>query len=548
MQLRSATLALLLIGTALTSLAQENENRATATLERMNTIATAIMAYMTDANAAPAATSVEALRAVLSPTYIKELPTSDGWDTPFRYVKTGNASFQIISAGSDSKFDEKSWNVPVRTTDLTADAVYAKTKPDASGRFERVWVGAGGAALALTTEEGAVQAKPFVDRFTEKTKDMSEEKARTYLHTSGTRRTMFALGAYLEAYKRKKGSYPPGRSMKDVQQALFPEFTSDVEKTDWWGTELRYIAAPDGKSYTLVSAGSDRTFDESSWDQRGPLASADDDAVLRDGVFIRMWDEHTRPGETAESKRRKSLKPAAREALQRADTLRATDDYAGALDAYMDAVKADPAAADLESIKRYNAGYDMDQQKVDQSLTREAAALRQYVQLRPGEWEATCALAFLIDLPQAESLLAPFIKTRPADPELYAARGSVRSSHHAYATAAEDFDKAAELDPQNAERQYTIGVVHYEAVAKSADLPDAAKREHIRRGIAALKRAEALKDNYFESMTYRSLLVRQQALLEKDPEVQKKLVAEADAIRDRVLEIIKSRRAGTQKK
>lgn len=85
-------------------------------------------------------------------------------------------------------------------------------------------------------------------------------------------------------------------------------------------------------------------------------------------------------------------------------------------------------------------------------------------------------------------------------------------------------------------------------MAKSADLPDAAKREHIRRGIAALKRAEALKDNYFESMTYRSLLVRQQALLEKDPEVQKKLVAEADAIRDRVLEIIKSRRAGTQKK
>jgi type II secretory pathway pseudopilin PulG len=103
---------------------QENENRARATLQRMNSVATAIEAYLTDADTAPAATSVEALQSVLAPTYITNVPTRDGWDTPLRYVKTGDRSFRIISAGSDQKFDEKSWSVPARTKDFADDAVF----------------------------------------------------------------------------------------------------------------------------------------------------------------------------------------------------------------------------------------------------------------------------------------------------------------------------------------------------------------------------------------------------------------------------------------
>lgn len=543
MRLRAITFALLFALSARAD--QPDENRAKATLAQMNQIAAAIEAYMTDVDAAPADTSV------LSPIYIKSVPTRDGWETSFRYVKTGNQSFQIISAGSDKKFDEKSWSVPARTSNLADDAVYAKTTD--SGAFTRIWLGSSGRPLAMTDAESTAAVQPVVNAELEKMKGMTGEQSWSYLRTSGTARTMSALGVAIDAYRRKNGSYPAARSMAEIERALFPEFTSEVGKTDSWGTEFRYVPSSDGKIYTLISAGNDRTFDEKSWDKRGSLASADDDAVTRNGELIRVWDAQTRPGDSAETRQRKKLEPAARALLDRADALRKDNDYAGALDAYIDAVKADPAAADLESINAYAparyavadenaAKRQEEQQRTDKAAPRQIAALRQYLQLRPADWKATERLIFLVDLPEAESLLQPSFKSRPSDPELYAMRGTLRSKHGHHVAALEDYAKASELDPKNAERHYAIGVVSYEAVSKDKDLAESAKRDLIKRGLAAFDRAEALKADYFEALMYHSLLLRQQALVEKDPNVQKKLIADADALRARVVEIVKRRR------
>ncbi|HEY6843864.1 MAG TPA: hypothetical protein VI391_06830, partial [Thermoanaerobaculia bacterium] len=73
-------------------------------------------------------------------------------------------------------------------------------------------------------------------------------------------------------------------------------------------------------------------------------------------------------------------------------------------------------------------------------------------------------------------------------------------------------------------------------------LAEPQKRTLIRKGLDLLEKAESLKPGYFEAITYRSLLIRQQAMLEKDPEKQKQLIAEADAVRERAVEIIKKRK------
>jgi 5-formyltetrahydrofolate cyclo-ligase len=292
-----------------------------------------------------------------------------------------------------------------------------------------------------------------------------------------------------------------------------------------------------------------------SLDKRGSLA--DDDAVMRTAEFIRMWNEPTGSGDRAEIRRRKTLNPAARALLERADALQNGHDYAGALDAYMDAVKADPAAADLALINGYvpvsytdeksAAEREAEQQRISKAVPRQIAALRQYLQLRPGEWEATQALLFLVDLPEAESLLEPFFKSRPRDPELYDLRASLRAKQGLFLPSLDDYVKASELDPQNAQRYYLAGVVAYETVTKDKNLTDSAKPDLIKRGLAAFDRAEALKADYFESLTYHSLLLRQQALREKEPNVQKKLTDEADALRQRMIEILKRRRAAQEK-
>lgn len=252
---------------------------------------------------------------------------------------------------------------------------------------------------------------------------------------------------------------------------------------------------------------------------------------------------------------RGALDERAQALLRRADMLQRDKNYAGAFAAYMEAVRIDPRAADLHLIDNYGNRYDaplppsasaadrkLEEQRNKEDAAGREAALRQYLQLRPGDLAATERLASVVNLTEAESLFAPFFNARPSDLDLYATRATVRAKRGYWAGALDDEVRASELDPDNAERHYAVGVVAYEGVVKG-NLTVDEKRDFIRRALEQLVRAETLRKNYFEAMAYHSLLLRQQALLEDDPAVEKTLIAEADAIRQKALEIIKAQRA-----
>jgi hypothetical protein len=84
----------------------------------------------------------------------------------------------------------------------------------------------------------------------------------------------------IEAYAIDHGSYPAARSMEELRAAIQPTYIRTTPITDAWGNELRYILSSDSKSYRLVSAGSDRAFDEKSWSVPGLLDSSREDAVF----------------------------------------------------------------------------------------------------------------------------------------------------------------------------------------------------------------------------------------------------------------------------
>jgi hypothetical protein len=62
--------------------------------------------------------------------------------------------------------------------------------------------------------------------------------------------------------------------------------------------------------------------------------------------------------------------------------------------------------------------------------------------------------------------------------------------------------------------------------------------------LAAEDKALALKPDYIDALTYKNLLLRLQANLEKDPKVQKELLSEADKLRDRAIQLQKQKTAG----
>lgn len=104
------------------------------TAAEMRSIATAAEAYATDHNRYPAARDLTELNQFLTPTYLRRLPETDAWGTPFLYLSTSDGrQYRIVSAGADRKIDPESQQAtmffikqtrPTLTDDPNADLIF----------------------------------------------------------------------------------------------------------------------------------------------------------------------------------------------------------------------------------------------------------------------------------------------------------------------------------------------------------------------------------------------------------------------------------------
>jgi len=104
--------------------ADTDESRAKRTMDDMRAVVNAIDAYATDNNRFPDGKSVADVRALISPTYIKNAPEKDAWGTPFAYrVDATHQGCRFISAGPDRKFDPTSLDITQKPA-ASDDIVY----------------------------------------------------------------------------------------------------------------------------------------------------------------------------------------------------------------------------------------------------------------------------------------------------------------------------------------------------------------------------------------------------------------------------------------
>lgn len=216
--------------------ADEAHRRARVSLSELNALGTVIRAYMLDSNKAPDTASVASLIPLLTPKYIIHLPLRDGWDTPIRYVRTGEQSFYVISAGADRTFDEKSWAVKTDLKDIAADAVYSVETVTKPGTFTRRWVDSTGKPLGVTTEEymeanraeldaavARMKTDPhialFGGRMMERRAQLTAQ-ARTWLEEADARKAANDAAGALTAYMSAVNADPSTAELK-----LLPHYT-----------------------------------------------------------------------------------------------------------------------------------------------------------------------------------------------------------------------------------------------------------------------------------------------------------------------------------
>jgi type II secretory pathway pseudopilin PulG len=118
-------LAAIAIPNFLTAMQRSRQKR---TMADMRSVGTAIETYAVDNRVYPTADSLDALRPLLVPKYIKQLPAVDGWTHPYRYAPLENG-YRLVSAGSDGVFDQAPAEYTRGTTNkFDCDIVYSNSE------------------------------------------------------------------------------------------------------------------------------------------------------------------------------------------------------------------------------------------------------------------------------------------------------------------------------------------------------------------------------------------------------------------------------------
>jgi len=131
----------------------------------------------------------------------------------------------------------------------------------------------------------------------------------------------------------------------------------------------------------------------------------------------------------------------------------------------------------------------------------------------------------------AENAIKTFESVANKDPKntsAVAGLAGMYQSLHKYDKAREYYKKQTEIEPDNPVPFYAIGSTDWILVYdKQNPLPEEEKPALIAEGLEYIDKAIEKNPNYEEALTYKNLLLRQKALLTKDPKEAQALVDEA---------------------
>jgi len=174
--------------------------------------------------------------------------------------------------------------------------------------------------------------------------------------------------------------------------------------------------------------------------------------------------------------------------------------------------------------------------------------VKQMIEMEPNEPTNYFALAKIYEdsgmYDEAEATLLRAREVRPNEPTVYTTLAGYYNRQGEFDKTIEALEARAEKEPDNPEAFHTIATYYWDKAFRDFRLGDAEKKEYVIKGIEAADRALALKDDYIDALTYKNLLLRLQANLEKDPKVQQDLIKEADELREKAIELQKRKTAG----
>ena len=143
----------------------------------------------------------------------------------------------------------------------------------------------------------------------------------------------------------------------------------------------------------------------------------------------------------------------------------------------------------------------------------------------------------------AEEILKQAQAASPDKTEVWSESAQFYNRKGEFDKAMEAFQRITQIEPKNPQNFYQMAVYYEEKVRKDFTLKPAQVQDYLAKGMEAVDKALELRPDYFEALTYKNLLLRSQALVEKDPAKQQALLRQADQLRDKAQELQKQKQA-----
>ena len=174
--------------------------------------------------------------------------------------------------------------------------------------------------------------------------------------------------------------------------------------------------------------------------------------------------------------------------------------------------------------------------------------VQKMIQLEPGEPAAYFQLARIYEdagvYDEAEKILVAAKAAKPSEPAVYTTLAGYYNRQGQFDKTITALEERAEKEPNNPEAFHTISTYYWDEAYRDTKLKEAEKKTYVQKGIEAEDRALQLKPDYMEALVYKGLLLRSQALLEKDPAKQQLLIKQAEQLSAQAADLRKKKAAG----
>jgi tetratricopeptide (TPR) repeat protein len=223
---------------------------------------------------------------------------------------------------------------------------------------------------------------------------------------------------------------------------------------------------------------------------------------------------------------------------------KAVENYRKAIEKLKDSNEPQAAQFKKLSYEYLIAAYGSD--KLNDFAQAEPVA-KELIAMEPNEPGNYQALAKLYEdqgqYDEAEAMFRKSVDVKPNDPLGYQLLAGYYNRQGQFDKTMEAFQQRANMEPNNPEAWHTMGTYYFDKVQRDKSLSKDTAMKYVLAGIEDEDKAIGLNSGYFEAVTYKNLLIRLQANLEKDPAKQKKLLQDADQLREKALALQKAQGA-----